>query len=162
GAITANCTVIANFAIDTFTVTPSVTGNGAISPSTAQTVNSGATTAFTLTPTAGNHLVNVTGTCPAGSLSGNIWTTGAITANCTVIANFAIDTFTVTPSASGNGTISPNTAQTLNSGATTSFTLAPSASYHIASVTGTCPAGSLSGNVWTTGAITANCTVIAN
>src|SRR6185436_11860078 len=137
-------------------------GNGTISPATAQTVNYNTTTSFTLTPSTGYHINNVTGTCPAGSLSGNTWTTGAITANCTVIANFAIDTFTVTPSSSGNGTISPSTAQTVNYNTTTSFTLTPSAGYHINNVTGTCPAGSLSGNTWTTGAITANCTVIAN
>ncbi len=159
-AITANCTVIANFAIDTFTVTPSVTGNGSISPNTPQTVNSGATTAFTLTPNASNHIVNVTGTC-GGTLVGNTFTTAAITANCTVIANFAIDTFTVTPSVTGNGSISPNTPQTVNSGATTAFTLTPNASNHIVNVTGTC-GGALVGNTFTTAAVTANCTVIAN
>jgi hypothetical protein len=159
-AISANCTVIANFAIDTFTVTPSVTGNGSISPNTPQTVNSGSTTAFTLTPNANNHIVNVTGTC-GGSLVGNTFTTAAVTANCTVIANFAIDTFTVTPSVTGNGSISPNTPQTVNSGATTAFTLTPNANNHIVNVTGTC-GGSLVGNTFTTAAVTANCTVIAN
>jgi hypothetical protein len=159
-AVTANCTVIANFAIDTFTVTPSVTGNGSISPNTPQTVNSGSTTAFTLTPNANNHIVNVTGTC-GGSLVANTFTTAAVTANCTVIANFAIDTFTVTPSVTGNGSITPNTPQTVNSGATTAFTLTPNASNHIVNVTGTC-GGSLVGNTFTTAAVTANCTVIAN
>ena len=89
-AVTANCTVIANFAIDTFTVTPSVTGNGAITPNTPQIVNSGATPNFTLTPNAGNHIVDVTGTC-GGSLVGNVFTTAAVAANCSVSANFAPD-----------------------------------------------------------------------
>jgi hypothetical protein len=71
-----------------YTVTPSVTGSGTTSPSAAQTVNTGQTTAFTLAPNAGNHLVNVTGTC-GGTLNGNTFTTSPVTADCTVIANFA-------------------------------------------------------------------------
>ncbi|TCO38234.1 uncharacterized protein DUF11 [Dokdonella fugitiva] len=161
-AIVADCTVIASFAIDTHTVAPSVSGgNGTISPSTAQTVNHGATTSFTLTPAANYHVGNVTGTC-GGSLAGNVYTTSAVVADCTVIASFAIDTHTVTPSVNGgNGTISPSTVQTVNHGATTSFTLAPAANYHVGNVTGTC-GGSLAGNVYTTNAVNADCTVIAS
>src|SRR5207344_3513206 len=114
-AVTANCTVIANFAIDTFTVTPSVTGSGTISPNTPQTVNSGSTTAFTLTPNANNHIVNVTGTC-SGTLVGNTFTTAAVTANCTVIANFALNQYTLTYLAGANGTISGTTPQTVSHG----------------------------------------------
>ncbi|WP_199222695.1 InlB B-repeat-containing protein, partial [Dokdonella fugitiva] len=161
--VTADCTVIASFAIDTHTVTPSVSGgNGTISPSTAQTVNHGATTAFTLTPDSGYHIVTpVGGTC-GGSLAGNTYTTNAVNADCTVIASFAIDTHTVTPSVSGgNGTISPSTAQTVNHGATIAFTLTPAPGYSIVTPTGTC-GGSLAGNVFTTNAVTANCTVIAS
>ena len=44
-----------------------------------------------------------------------------------MIASFAINTYTVTPSVSGgNGTIAPNTPQTVNYNATPSFTLTPS------------------------------------
>ncbi len=69
-------------------------------------------------------------------------------------------TYTVTPSGS-NVTISPATAQTVNSAATTPFTVTASGGYTLsASVTGTCPAGSWNGSAYTTGAITANCTVI--
>ncbi|MBA8886906.1 uncharacterized protein YejL (UPF0352 family) [Dokdonella fugitiva] len=161
-AVNADCTVIANFAIDTHTVTPSVTGgNGAIAPSTPQTVNHGATTSFTLTPAANYHVGSVTGTC-GGNLAGNVYTTNAIVADCTVIASFAIDTHTVTPSVNGgNGAIAPSTPQTVNHGATTSFTLTPAANYHIGTVTGTC-GGNLAGNVYTTNAVTADCTVIAS
>ncbi|MGN6518999.1 MAG: PKD domain-containing protein [Dokdonella sp.] len=75
----------------TFTVTPSSSGNGTISPATPQTVASGATSAFVLSPATGYHVAPVTGTCPAGVLNGGNYTTGAISANCTVIANFAPD-----------------------------------------------------------------------
>ncbi|MGN6519604.1 MAG: InlB B-repeat-containing protein, partial [Dokdonella sp.] len=162
-AVNADCTVIASFAIDTHTVTPSVTGgNGTITPSTAQTVDHGATTSFTLTPAANYHVVTpVGGTC-GGRLAGNVYTTNAVDADCTVVASFALDTHAVTPSVgSGNGTISPSTVQDVDHGATTTFTLTPASSYHVLDVTGTC-GGSLAGNVFTTAAVTADCSVIAN
>ncbi|EKE20317.1 MAG: hypothetical protein ACD_8C00021G0002 [uncultured bacterium] len=71
----------------TFTVTPSAGANGTISPSTAQTINSGSTTTFTVTPSSG-YTATVGGTC-GGSLVGTTYTTNAITANCTVSATFA-------------------------------------------------------------------------
>jgi hypothetical protein len=163
-AVTADCTVIASFAIDTHVVTPSVSGgNGAITPNTPQTVNYNATTQFTLTPNTGYHLVTpVGGTC-GGSLAGNTFTTNAVTADCTVIASFAIDTHVVTPSVSGgNGTIGPSTPQTVNYNATTQFTLTPNTGYHLVTpVGGTC-GGSITGSMYTTSAVTADCTVVAS
>ena len=158
-AVTANCSVIANFAINTFTVTPSAGANGSMSPSTPQTVNYNATASFTVTPNANYHIASVTG-C-GGTLAGSTYTTGPITANCTVTATFVINTFTVTPSVTGSGTISPSTPQTVNYNQTTQFTVTPNTGYSIASVTGTC-GGSLVGNTYTTNAVTANCSVIAN
>jgi len=158
-AITINCTVIANFAATTHIVTPSVTGNGSITPNTAQTVNDGATTSFTVTPNAGNSVV-VSGTC-GGSLVGNTYTTNAITADCTVVANFSATLHAVTPGVTGSGSISPNTVQAVNDGATTIFTVTPYAGNHLVNVTGSC-GGSLVGNTYTTNAITADCTVVAN
>jgi hypothetical protein len=68
-------------------------------------------------------------------------------------------THTVTPSAGPNGSISPNTPQTVNDGTTRQFTVTPNAGYS-ASVGGTC-GGSLVGTTYTTNAITADCTVSA-
>jgi len=76
--------------VETFTVTPSVgTPSGTISPDTAQIVNSGSTTNFTLTADSGFHIDTVGGTC-GGTLNGSVYTTNAVTADCTVIANFAV------------------------------------------------------------------------
>jgi hypothetical protein len=167
-AVNADCTVVVHFSIDQHTVTPSVAGgNGTISPSTAVQVNHGATTVFTLTPSANYHVASVDGSC-GGALSGpnnTTYTTNAVNADCTVVAHFAIDQHTVTPSvAGGNGTISPSTAVQVNHGATTVFTLTPSPNYHVASVDGSC-GGALSGpnnTTYTTNAVTADCTVVAH
>jgi glucose/arabinose dehydrogenase len=71
----------------------------------------------------------------------------------------AAPTFTVTPSAGGNGSISPSTPQSVTQGATTTFTVTANAGFS-ATVGGTC-GGSLAGNTYTTAPITANCTVSA-
>jgi hypothetical protein len=157
--ITADCTVAATFEIiPTHIVTPTAGANGSIAPNTPQTVNEGDTTSFTVTPDANYRIADVTG-C-GGQLSGNTYTTGPITADCTVSATFEIIvTHTVTPTAGANGSIAPDTPQTVNDGDTTSFTITPDAQYAIADVTGC--GGQLTGNTYTTGPITADCTVSA-
>ncbi|MGD0885998.1 MAG: fibronectin type III domain-containing protein, partial [Thermodesulfovibrionales bacterium] len=156
--LNANTTVTATFAINTYTVTPAAGANGSISPSSAQTVNYNGTEVFTVTPSSGYSIASVTG-C-GGTLSGSSYTTGAITANCTVTASFSQNTYTVTPAAGANGSISPATAQTVNYNGTEVFTVTPSSGYSIASVTGC--GGTLSGSTYTTGVVTANCTVTAS
>ncbi|MCW5198756.1 hypothetical protein VU06_03295, partial [Desulfobulbus sp. F3] len=156
GPVTADCSVTASFTLNSYTVTPSAGANGSISPNSPQTVNHGATKVFTVTADTG-YTASVTG-C-GGTLSGSTYTTGAITGNCAVTASFTLNSYTVTPSAGSGGTISPDTAQTVDHGATTPFTVTPDEGYSIASVTG-CN-GSLNGNTYTTGAITADCAVTA-
>lgn len=140
---------------NSYTVTASAGSNGTISPSSV-TVNEGSTTSFTVTPAMGYGIDTVDG-C-GGTLSGNTYTTGAITADCAVIASFSINTYTVTASAGTNGNISPGSA-TVNYGSATNFTVTPDAGYGIDSVTGC--GGSLVGNTYTTGAIIADCVVDA-
>lgn len=94
----------------TYTITPSTPTNGTISPATPQTVNSGATKTFTISANSGYTTdANVGGTCPAGSWSGDQYTTGAITADCTVTPTFSPILITI----SGNAGIA---------GATLSYT----------------------------------------
>lgn len=69
-----------------YTVTPS-SGSSylTIDPSTAQAVAANGTVQFTVTADEGYAFIDlVGGTCPLGSWSGSIYTTGAITADCTV------------------------------------------------------------------------------
>ena len=160
GAVTANCTVTFGATINTYTVTPSGT-NVTISPSSAQTVNYNTTQAFTVTASTGYTLSStVGGTCAAGSWSGSTYTTGAVTANCTVSFSATLNTYTVTPSGDSNETISPSSPQTVGYNTTQAFTVTANTGYTLSStVGGTCPAGSWSGSTYTTGAVTANCSV---
>lgn len=63
---------------------------GTINPVGQQTVESGSSISFTLTANSGYDLNGVTGSC-GGQLSGNVFTTNAVTANCTVVANFVVE-----------------------------------------------------------------------
>ena len=64
---------------------------GTVGPG-GQMVDQGATTQVTVTPNTG-YVPNasVGGTCPAGSWSGTTYTTGVITAECSVSFHFSLD-----------------------------------------------------------------------
>ncbi|MEO8061606.1 MAG: hypothetical protein ABI821_02550 [Pseudomonadota bacterium] len=158
GAIAGACTVTASFvsaSVPTHNVTSTAAGGGGISPASA-VVADGSTTSFTVTPDVGQQIVGVTG-C-GGNLSGNTYTTGAITNACAVSATFSPVMINVTTSAGANGAIAPGNASVVYGG-TTSFTVTPDSGYDIASVAGC--GGSLAGNSYTTGSITSACAVSA-
>ncbi|MBK7368474.1 MAG: hypothetical protein IPJ04_11330 [Candidatus Eisenbacteria bacterium] len=77
---------------------------------------------FTITPAANYHVADVLvdgGTVgPATS-----YTFTNVVENHTIVANFAIDTYTITASAGANGSITPSGAVTVNHGADQSFTI---------------------------------------
>jgi len=147
--------------VNVYSVTPSAGANGLIAPPTVQTVALGAITNFEIQPNVG-YSANVSGTC-GGTLAGQTYTTNPITADCTVIANFSPASFTVTPSAGPNGTISPASPQLIGRGAIASFVITPNTGYQ-SGVGGSCGGGwaSSSGTTYTTIPITADCTVVAS
>ncbi|WP_051277980.1 DUF1566 domain-containing protein [Solimonas flava] len=163
-AVHADCTVTASFAADPVAVTHSVTGaagaGGQIAPAT-QTVADRARATLTLTPDSGFHIASVAG-C-GGTLDGSVYTTGEVTADCTVTASFAADAvvrrYTVTGAAGAGGRIAP-ASQTVDEGARATLTVTPDSGYHIDVVSGC--GGALSGSTYTTGAVAANCTVTAS
>ena len=143
----------------TWLVTPDAGPGGSLTPSTPQTVDDGDTLAFTVTPDSGFEIDTVTG-C-GGSLVADVYTTGPITADCTVSASFsALPTYTVTPDAGPGGELSPGTPQEVAEGETLAFDVLPDVGYVIDAVSGC--SGSLAGTVYTTGPITADCTVSAS
>lgn len=143
----------------THLVTPKPSEHGRIVPGTAQIVNDGAAQPFTIVPESGYAIGEVSG-C-AGSLAGNVYRTGPIDADCNVTATFeaVAGSHTVTPSAGEHGHLTPDTPQTVENGATTSFAVAPDEHYRIDAVSG-CD-GTLDGDTYTTGPVTADCTVNA-
>ncbi|HOP46641.1 MAG TPA: choice-of-anchor D domain-containing protein [Desulfobacteraceae bacterium] len=139
----------------TYTVSTSAGDHGDITPASV-IVKHGRTTSFNVLPDTGYHTSSVTG-C-VGSLDGDTYTTGPVTSACTVTANFAINTYTVSTSAGVGGTIDP-ASRIVDHGLPASFTITPDPGYSISSVTG-CD-GTLDGDTYTTGAITGPCTVTA-
>lgn len=153
GAINAVCTVNATFAPDPYFVTASAGTGGTISPP-GISVTFGSTTAFTVTPDAAHDILSVTG-C-GGSLAGTTYTTGTVTGACAVSASFVLKTYNVQATAGSGGTVSPSNIA-VSHGNATSFTLTPNANYAVSAASGC--AGSLNGNVYTTGAIAGACSV---
>ena len=131
--VTANGTIFATFAINTYTITPSAGGNGSISPAGVQTVSYGGGQSFTITPNAHYHVANVV---VDGSSVGAVtsYTFSNVTANHTISVTFAIDTYAITPTAGANGAISPYGVQTVNWNASKTFTITPNTGYHIQGV----------------------------
>jgi hypothetical protein len=104
------------------------------------------------------YTASVGGTC-GGTLSAAIYTTNPVMADCSVVAVFTpVPTYTVTPLAGANATVTPNTPLTIMSGQTTLFTVSPLPGYSVAA-RGTC-GGVLVANTFTTNPITHDCTVV--
>ena len=185
GAVDADCTVTFSAVAVNTTGPFTVTASGAhvtIDPADAQTVESGSTKTYTVTPETGYDLntTTVTGTCPAGSWGGPdftaapTYTTGAVTGNCTVIFGTTIRSYTVTASMvtawvdrgdrpSTPPTVAPATRQ-VNHGSTTTFTVTDtSGGFFTVSKPNTVPndcglgAGVWSGNTYTTAVVTHDC-----
>ena len=93
----------------TIAITATAGPNGTITPLGSVPVAIGGTATFTITPSLG-YGATVGGTCPLGTLLGNMYTTGTITTACTVTVGFtllAITSFTgPTTTGTGNATAS--------------------------------------------------------
>ena len=131
--VTANHTIAASFAIDTYTITASAGANGSIAPNGVTTVNYGGSQSYTITPDAHYHVADVL--VDGVSVGRSARTTSrACRRNHTIAASFAIDQNIITASAGANGSITPSGAVAVNYGADQSFTITPDAHYHVADV----------------------------
>lgn len=100
GTATGNVgNVVVTCATNRVTVTPTVVGDGTITPSTPQDVAIGTTLDFTVTPGTGQHVRSVAG-CP-GSFAAPIFHAGPIQSACTLTATFDPDLHTVSGSVGG-------------------------------------------------------------
>jgi len=114
-----------------YTVSTSAGTGGSISPTSRTSVSSGSTTTFTISPNSGYSISSVSG-C-SGSLSGTTYTTGAITANCTVTASFVANSYPISYSITGSGTAGPSSC-------TYGSSVTPSCSPNTGWSTSSCPA----------------------
>src|SRR6185437_12208211 len=128
-----NHTIAASFAINTYTIASSAGPNGTINPNGNTTVNCGDNQVYTITPATCYHIADV---LVDGASVGAVpsYTFSNVTANHTIAASFAINTYTIVSSAGPNGTISPNGNTTVNCGDNQVYTITPATCYHIADV----------------------------
>ncbi|RYY02786.1 MAG: hypothetical protein EOO53_11120 [Gammaproteobacteria bacterium] len=139
--------------LKTFPVSVSTNQGGSVNTSQA-TVEYERTTSFNFTAETGYHLKTVDG-C-GGKLNGVTYTTGAITAACSITAVFERNTYSVTVDASAGGTFTIENAKPLH-GDTASILAVPKSGYSFASFSG-CGAG-INAESYTTAPFTADCTV---
>src|SRR5258706_69749 len=136
--VQASHRIAATFAINPYTITASAGANGAISPSGAVGVNYGSNQAFTITPNTGYHVADV---LVDGSSVGAVtsYTFTNVTANHTIAASFAINTYTMTVTLAGNGSgtvaLDPDQAK-YDWGSTVQLTANPAVSSNFAGWSG--------------------------
>jgi hypothetical protein len=138
--VTANHTISASFAANTYTYTLTVakagTGTGTISGTgincgtdCTEAYNSGTSVTLTATPDASSTFAGWSGGC-----TGTGTCTVTMDAAKTVTATFTIGTYTITATAGTGGSISPSGSVTVNHGASQTFTITPNANYSVANV----------------------------
>ena len=145
-----------------FTVTAASNAGGSVSPA-SQSVAAGQTAQLQISAAEGQRVVSASG-C-GGTLNGNRYTTAPVTADCRVTATFEPATveptrFTVSTSAGSGGSISP-ASRLVDADTVTSFNVTADSGFVIQDVSG-CGGARNTGGVYTTAAITADCTVVAS
>jgi parallel beta-helix repeat protein len=122
--------------VNQLTITVTQTANGLISPGTSP-ANYGDTPTFSITPNTGYHIASITAngasvtvTTPAGQS----YQFSAVSAERSLTATFAINTFTISASAGANGAITPTGSVSVNYGGSQTFTITPNNGYTIASL----------------------------
>ena len=118
----------------TFTITPSAGPNGTISPATAQTVDSGGSQAFTITPDDRLPRRRRAGRRRLGGRRSPSYTFTNVTADHTISATLRDRHLHDHATAGPNGAISPATPQTVDYGGSRAFTITPATGYHVADV----------------------------
>ena len=123
-----------------FTITASSNRLGKVSPAGTTYYASGSSATFTFTPNEGCHLNSVlidgTPLSPEALLDAieNGYTFENITENHIIQATFAINTYTISATASEGGTISPVGDTTVNYGERVAYTISPNEGYIIKDV----------------------------
>ncbi len=129
--VTADHVIQASFAINQYTITATAGPNGTITPSGSMLVDYGSSQTFTITPSEGYHVVEVTD----NGVPITEYTISNVTTNHVIQASFAINQYTITATAGPNGTITPSGSMLVDYGSNQTFTITPSEGYHVVEVT---------------------------
>jgi hypothetical protein len=133
-SVTANHTITASFTASTYTlsITKSGSGSGTVTTNPSGTSFS-AGTSVTLTATAGANstFAGWSGGCYKTSTTCTV----VMNTNLSVSTTFNSQAYTITATAGANGRISPSGSAAVASGASKTFTIAPSKNYTIQNVT---------------------------
>jgi uncharacterized repeat protein (TIGR02543 family) len=131
-ALTGDAAILGVFAIDSFSLIISNNGNGTVTPSGSSDVEYAVSTSIVATPNTGHHFLKWIRNSVAATIadSTEASTTVALTGNATVTGVFEIDSYVLTDSSAGNGTVSPSGTTSVNYGASTSITATPNTGYH--------------------------------
>ena len=123
----------------TYTITATAGENGTINPSGDIVVNEGENASFTITANDSCRIVSVivddVDVTEAVVAANGVYTFENVTADHTIAATFErIPTYTITASANGSGTITPNGENVVMEGESLSFTIAANDCYRLVSV----------------------------
>ncbi|MBI5217117.1 MAG: T9SS type A sorting domain-containing protein [Ignavibacteriae bacterium] len=128
--VTANHTISASFAINTYTLTINAT-NGSVSKNpNLGTYTHGSSVILTAIPSEGYNFANWSGDVSGSENPDTILMNG----NKTVTATFSLQTFSITATATGNGTITPPGTTNVGFGGSQMYSITPGTGYHIDSV----------------------------
>jgi hypothetical protein len=116
-----------------YTITATANVNGSISPAGTISVVAGGSQTLTITPDPGYQVrsVIVDGANKGAVMS---YTFSSVQANHTIAAYFKAVTYTITATAEADGAISSPGVNTVNPGSSMTFTIKPSAGYHVVDV----------------------------
>ena len=115
--------------IPVYTINATANGGGTISPSGLIEVQYGQDQTFIITPDVGHHLVGLyVDSVPVDSTTS--YTFYNVTANHTIHAEFGVNTYTITASSSGGGTINPSGDVLVDYGSDQKFIITPNVGYH--------------------------------
>ena len=128
--VDTNHTIEAQFAVNTYTVSVTSTGNGTVDPAGDTTLNCGDNITFTFTPEEGYEVVSVTVNGQSVGAQAS-YTVSDIHNDYTIDVVFDQITYTLTSTAFGHGTIDPMGDSVVAYGETMVYTLTPEDCYTV-------------------------------
>ena len=132
-SVGANHTISVTFAPNSYTITASAGIGGSIAPPGAAKLNYGASQSYAVAATTGYSIADVkVDGVSVGAVT--YYTFANVSANHSIAATFAVDTYTVSASAGAGGTISPVGIRLVHYGGTQAYSITPATGYQVAGV----------------------------